>query len=77
MGFKTNGELAENARSHIGKNHIVVGSKYRITNGRYIDRLCKIVSINAQTQFAVVTILDAWGKETKEIDAVPQSYLER
>lgn len=56
---------------------IVVGSKYKITDGRYAGRLCKVMSHDERTYFAIVRLLDSWGKETKETDAVPLSYLER
>lgn len=63
--------------NHLAKTTVTVGSKYRITGGRYKDRLCKVVATNSNTYFAVVRLLDAWGKETKEQDAVPQSFLEK
>lgn len=52
-----------------------VGKTYRITDGLYTSRLVKVVSHVAQSNFVVVLFLDAFGKETKQQDAVPVSYL--
>lgn len=64
-------------RSHERAIKVVVGHKYKIKDGRYIGRLCYIVSYNAPTNFAIVKLCDAWGEPTNEKDAVNAVFLER
>lgn len=76
MGFKSNDQLAGEARSHIRHKAVEVGRTYRITDGTYRGRLAKVHHTLDNPNFVVITLLDAWSKETKDQDVVPVKYLE-
>jgi hypothetical protein len=52
------------------------GSKYRITDGLYIGRLCKVIEFLAKGYLAYVEILGPWGEETGLRDHVKSTYLD-
>jgi hypothetical protein len=52
------------------------GQKYRISDGRYTGRWCRVQQYSEATHFCTVMLMDAWGKETKERDAIPAKFLE-
>jgi hypothetical protein len=52
------------------------GTKYRIREGKYTGRWCRVLEKHPAQRFVTVMLMDAWGKETKERDAVPIKYLE-
>lgn len=52
----------------------VVGSSYRITDGRYAGEMCKVFKVVTETHLEV-EFLDVWLKPTGKRDLVPASYL--
>lgn len=66
----------EEKRSHVKHRALTVGRTYRITDGNYKGRLAKVHHVLDNPNFAVVTLLDAWSKPTKDTDVVPVKYLE-
>jgi hypothetical protein len=52
----------------------IVGSSYRITDGRYAGEMCKVHKVLTETHLEV-EMLDAWLKPTGRHDAVPAKYL--
>lgn len=77
MGFKSNKQLAEEARSHAQQKVVVVGRSYRITDGTYKGRLAKVERVCENARgFAVVNLLDAFGKPTGNMDVLPIKYME-
>lgn len=56
---------------HVRTPHM--GSRYQITDGRYKGRSCRVLKLIGSTDkpFAEVVLLDAFGKDTKEHDALP------
>lgn len=52
----------------------IVGSAYRITEGRYAGEMCKVQKVLTETHLEV-EFLDAWMKPTGKRDAVPAKYL--
>lgn len=61
--------------SHAAKRPLC-GQKYRIRSGRHAGRWCRVVQFSEPTMFCTVTFMDAWGKETKDRDAIPAKFLE-
>lgn len=54
----------------------LVSRKYRITGGQYTGHWCKVVTYHEAQDFVTVTLMDSWGKETKQQDAIPCKFLE-
>lgn len=52
----------------------IVGSSYRITEGRYAGEMCKVHKVLTETHLEV-ELLDVWLKPTGKRDAVPAKYL--
>lgn len=66
----------EEKRSHVKHRVLQIGKTYRIANGAHKGRLAKVHHTLDNPNFVVVTLLDAWSKETKDQDVVPVKYLE-
>lgn len=52
-----------------------VGQKHRITEGRYVGEMCKVVKYVNEETFCEVVMCDAWGQETSKRDLIPVKFL--